>query len=90
LTPKQFIGRAPWRFAKTMPTSRTSTPSAGETPDEEFNWFVLYIRELGHCAKYGDHHYTYREVDAWRYWTMGARWGTTIINAAADRPARSA
>ena len=55
----------------------------GETPDEAFHWFVLHIREHGYRAEYGGREYTYLEVDAWRYWTMGAPVAeTTIINRA--------
>jgi hypothetical protein len=83
LTPEQFIGRAPWRFAKTMPDQPHEYTVRGETPDKEFHWFVLYIREHGHRTKYGGRYYAYLEVDAWRYWTMGAPVGaTTIINRA--------
>ena len=82
-TPEQFIRRAPWRFAKTMPDRPHEYTVRSQTPDEEFQWFVHYIREHGHRAKYGGRYYTYLEVDAWRYWTMGARVeATTIINRA--------
>lgn len=83
LTPEQFIGRARWRFARTMPDQPHEYTVRGETPDEEFHWFVLYISDHGHRAKYGGRYYTYLKVDAWRYWTMGAPVGeTTIINRA--------
>ena len=83
MKPEQFIGRAPWRFAKTMPDRPHEYTVRGETPDDEFQWFVLYIRERGYRARYGGRHYNYLEIDAWRYWTMGAPVeATTIINRA--------
>lgn len=83
LTPEQFIDRAPWRFAKTMPDQPHEYTVRGVTPDGEFDWFVRYIREHGYRAKYGERYYTYLEVDAWRYWTMGGPVAeTTIINRA--------
>ena len=83
MTPEQFIRSAPWRFAKTMPDQPHEYTVRGETPDGEFNSFVLYIREHGHRAEYGGRFYTYLEVDAWRYWTMGAPVeSTTVINRA--------
>ena len=62
MTPEQFILRAPWRFAKTMPDQPHEYTVRGETPDDEFNRFVLYIREHGHRAEYRGRIYTYLEA----------------------------
>lgn len=84
LTPDEFIAHAPWRFAETMPDQPHEYTVRGETPDEHFDWFVLYIREHGYRAKYGGRYYVYLDVDGWKYWTMGAPVQmTTIINRAA-------
>jgi hypothetical protein len=81
MTPAQFIRSAPWRFAKTMPDQPHEYTLRGETPDGDFNRFVQHIREHGYRAEYGGRFYTYLEVDAWRYWTMGAPVeSTTVIN----------
>jgi hypothetical protein len=86
VTPKaaeHFIAQAPWRFAKTMPDQPHEYTMRGEMADEDFDWFVRYIRECGYRDKYGGRYYTYLEVDGWRYWTMGAPVdATTIINRA--------
>jgi hypothetical protein len=82
-TAEQFIARAPWRFAKTMADQPHEYTVRGETADEDFDWFVSYIREHSYRARYGGRFYTYLEVDRWRYWTMGAPVETTtIINRA--------
>jgi hypothetical protein len=81
LRPEHFIDRAPWRFARTMPDEPHEYTIRGETPDEQFEWFVTYIRSHGYRGHYGGHDYTYLEVGGWRYWTMGASVAaTTIIN----------
>ena len=87
MMPEDFIANAPWRFAKTMPHMPHEYTVRGETRDEHFNWFVLYIREHGYRATYRGHYYVYLEVDGWRYWTMGAPVAvTTIINRAEISP----
>jgi hypothetical protein len=66
-----------------MPDQPHEYTVRGETPDEESDWFVLQIREHGNRARYGGRNYTYLEIDAWRYWTMGAPVAaTTIVNRA--------
>jgi hypothetical protein len=83
MTPEEFIARAPWRFAKTMPHMPHEYTVRGETADEEFEWFVRFIRGHGYRAEFGGRCYTYLELDGWKYWTMGAPVGaTTIINRA--------
>ena len=83
MTPEEFVAKAPWRFAKTMPDQPHEYTVRGETPEQDFEWFVLYIREHGHRANYDDKSYTYLEVDGYKYWTMGAPVAaTTIVNRA--------
>ena len=79
----EFIACAPWRFAKTMPHLPHEYTVRGETPDQEFEWFVRHIREHGYRASFGGRAYTYLQVDGRKYWTMGAPVeDTTIINRA--------
>ena len=83
--PEAFIAQAPWRFAKTMPEQPHEYTTRGETPDEEFEAFVRFIREHGYRARYGRNVYTYLKLGDWRYWTMG--WPvaqTRIINRASE------
>lgn len=66
-----------------MPDEPHEYTVRGETPDEQFEWFVAYIRAHGAPARYAGRCYTYLEVGAWRYWTMGASvQATTLVNRA--------
>ena len=85
MTPEEFIARAPWRFAKTMPDQPHEYTVRGETLDQHFDWFVLYIRDHGYKAEYRGRSYIYLGVGAWRYWTMGEPVAsTTVINRAQE------
>ncbi len=80
---RAFVARAPWRFAETMPDIPHEYTVRGQTPDEEFNAFVLLIRRDGYKRRFGNSTYTYLNIDGHRYWTMGAPLeATTIINRA--------
>ena len=84
---RAFIAKAPWRFAKTMPENPHEYTVRGQTPDEEFDAFVLLIRERGYQRRFGGRPYSYLNVDGRRYWTMGAPLRmTTIINRATLQP----
>jgi hypothetical protein len=83
MTPERFIAQAPWRFAKTMLHMPHEYTVCGETPDDDFEWFVRHVREHGYRARFGGRFYNYLEVDGWKYWTMGAPvQETTVINRA--------
>ena len=88
MDPAAFIAEAPWRFAKTMPQNPHEYTVRGQTPIEDFEAFVRYIRQHGYKAKYGRTAYVYLNVDRWKYWTMGARVESTIIinRASLDLP----
>ena len=75
---------ARWVFAKTMPkTPHFYTLRADATSDEQFEAFVLHIREVGYSVPYAGRMYTYLDVDGHKYWTMGAPVKeTTLINRA--------
>ena len=80
---RAFVARAPWRFAKTMSHIPHEYTVRGQTPDDEFNEFVLLIRQVGYKRRFGKTTYTYLNIDGRRYWTMGAPLeATTIINRA--------
>jgi hypothetical protein len=84
VTPQEFIEQTTWRSAMTMPDQLHEYTVRGETADEDFEWFVLYIREHGYRARFGGSDYTYLEVDQRKHRTMGAPVGATrILNRAA-------
>jgi len=85
--PAVFVTQARWTFAKTMPENPHEYTVRGETPTEDFEAMVTYVREHGYKEHFGEgrsaKRYTYLNLDGWRYWTMG--WPvsqTTIINRA--------
>ena len=83
MSPEDFVASASWRFAKTMPRIPHEYTVRGETPDDEFEAFVEYIRQHGYQAPFGKSVYTYLNLGQWKYWTMGASTKeTTIINRA--------
>jgi hypothetical protein len=77
--PERFVESAPWRFAKTMPHIPHWYTVRGQTPDEDFEAFVNYIRKHGYRARWGRRVNTYYELGEWKYWTMGAPVAETII-----------
>jgi hypothetical protein len=80
---EDFVEKAPWRFAKTMPDEPHEYTVRGEAPDVEFEVFVHLIRGHGYSADYKGRTYTYLNVGEWRYWTMGEQVEkTTVINRA--------
>lgn len=47
--------------------------------DDEFDYFVAYIRENGYKQKFGKVTYIYLNVDGYCYWSMGAPIEKTIL-----------
>lgn len=80
-----------WKFAKTMsgiPHSYTLRENWGD--DETFDLVVALIRKRGKQERWGryNHHYLY--LSGYKYWTMGAPIGETIlINRAIDPAANT-
>jgi hypothetical protein len=74
---RAFVVCAPWRFALTMSDIPQYTVR-GETPDDEFNEFVLLIRRVGYERRFGKATYTYLNTDGHRYYTMGVARGATV------------
>jgi hypothetical protein len=60
--PERFVESAPWRFAKTIPHIPHWYTVRGQTPDENFEAFVNYIRKHGYRARWGRRVNTYYEL----------------------------
>lgn len=80
---RAFIEGSEWTFAKTMPqnpheyTLRKKAAARGQ--EDEFEWFVMAIREVGYDGTYGRTTYKYLNIGEWKYWTMGAPLDQTIL-----------
>jgi hypothetical protein len=79
-----FIEAHEWRFARTMahmPHSYLVKQKCGSA--EEFERFVMHIREHGYRQKFGGRSYTYFDWPVGgiihQFWTMGAPLPATII-----------
>ena len=79
---RQYIKTVRWQNAKTYEktapheyTVRKWRPDL----DDEFCWFVEYIRQNGVVETFWKNRYTYLYLDGYRYWTMGAPLAKTII-----------
>lgn len=84
-----FIAASPWRFAVTMPESPHEYVVRGQVPDDQFESFVLHIREHGYRGRFRGRTYTYLDVGEWTYWTAGAPVEETVIINRAQRGAPS-
>ena len=80
---KDFISRYPWTFAKTYATFAPHEYYVKDRLDkkgqEDFVWFVEYIRENGFACMFAGKMHTYYEFNGHYYWTMGDRIEETII-----------
>ena len=80
-----FVEAHAWRFSKTMPLAPHSYVVKEKCRDEtEFERFVLTIRRAGYKSLYGKTNYICldhpTEVGTtFKFWTMGASLGVTII-----------
>lgn len=88
---RKYIESVKWQRAKTYDetapheyTVRKWNPHL----DDEFVWFAMHIREIGIAEKFWKRKYMYLYLDGYRYWTMGAPIGITIIinRSPADQP----
>ncbi len=83
---EKFIDSANWIFAKTYAKTapheyavRDKNPSL----EDEFVYFVKFIREHGYNEKFWNKLHIYYDVGDYKYWTMGNPIDeTTIINRA--------
>ena len=77
---RALIAANEWVFAKTMPDSpHFYTLRKRWTAKEDFAWLVLFVRKYGVSQKYGRYSYVYFVDDGWKYWSMGAPVGETIL-----------
>jgi len=81
---RRYIANVRWQRAKTYeekaPHEYTVRKWAPEL-DDEFKWFVMFIREFGITEKFWKNKYKYFYLDGFRYWTMGSPLpGTILIN----------
>jgi len=71
---REYIATVRWKFAKTYskvaPHSYTVREWREENEDE-FERFVLLIRNCGYPERYWSKIHWYLEVDGLKYWTMG-------------------
>ena len=80
----EFINRHQWRFAKSMPhMPHWYVVRAECDSDDDFVYFVEFIREHGYDRTFGGRTYKYLNVGMMCYWTMGNPIiETTILNRA--------
>jgi hypothetical protein len=81
-----FVEASTWTFARSMPSipheySARKQNCPYPILHEEYEEFILLVREYGVRRRRGKNYYTYLNLDGWRYWTMGySPEATTIIN----------
>lgn len=69
-----------WIFAKTMPDNPHWYTLRKDVEDEKvFDLLVQYIRDFGTKEKYGKTWYKKLDINGFKYWTMGAPVGKTIL-----------
>lgn len=77
---RAFIAGHRWVFAKTMPQHPHEYTLRKNAVEEEFLFFVEYIRQHGYDQKFGKSAtYIYLNVDGRTYWTMGDTIPYTIL-----------
>ena len=76
---RSFIETHKWVFAKTMPETPHEYTLRRLANEEEFIFFVAFIREYGDTRKFKGRKYVYLDVDGWSYWTMGSPLPATIL-----------
>lgn len=77
---KNFLVNANWRFAKSMPKTPHHYTRRIEWENEyDFEKTVIFIRNHGIKEKFWRATYIYLYLDDYKYWTMGAPVGETIL-----------
>jgi len=80
---RDFVSRYAWTFAKTYadfaPHEYYVKDKLDEKGQEDFVWFVEFIRDYGFECKFAGKTHTYYELDGYYYWTMGDPIEETII-----------
>ncbi len=75
---REYIKKVRWQTSKDKSHSYTVkkwTPGLSG----EFEAFVMYIREKGYAGFFGKTRYKYFDIGGFKYWSMGAPLGITII-----------
>jgi hypothetical protein len=76
---RSFIEKHNWISAKTMPQWPHEYTLRKNANEEEFLWFVFFIRERGYAESFGGQKHIYLDVDGWKYWTMGSPLDDTVL-----------
>jgi len=76
---KDFINKASWTYAKTMPEWPHEYIVRGKVDENLFVETVKHIREFGHDGLFYQQHLIYFDEGDFVYWTMGAQMEETII-----------
>ncbi len=77
-----------WIFAKTMPSNPHSYIRRSKDNNDDFIYFVGFIRRFGKVYNYGGRNYVGLNINGHLYWTMGepidlnGKWHTIILNRA--------
>jgi hypothetical protein len=84
---EKFIDSANWVFAKTYAETAPHEYAVREKNphlEDEFVYFVKFIRKHGYKEKFWSKLHTYYDVGEYKYWTIGNPIDeTTVINRAA-------
>ena len=76
-----LIEKATFKFAKTMAHYNPHHYTLRDTwfSHDEFFYAVRLIRRIGEVETYGNKQYTCLNINGFKYWTMGAPVGETIL-----------
>lgn len=74
-----FIASSRWIFAKTMPQWPHWYVLKKEVDPKVFEDFVMYIRKYGREGFFYKKRLIYLHIDGYKYWSMGAPLGDTIL-----------
>ena len=77
---RRFIAHHQWVYARTQPQWPHEYTLRRFANEEEFLWFVVYIREHGYDERFGKSaSYIRLNIGPHKYWSMGDRLENTIL-----------
>ena len=77
---RRFIAHHQWIYARAQPQWPHFYTLRRFANEEDFLWFVIYIREHGYDERFGKSStYIRLAIDGWKYWSMGDRLENTIL-----------
>jgi len=78
---REYIKSVRWVYAKTMPRHPHEYTLRNWRIDkiDEFNRFILFIREQGYDEYFYKKKMRYYNIDGYKYWTMGSPLEETIL-----------